>query len=90
MTTYPATRIVHTPNGEVPCCDTHAAQVTGLFRFLGAHIVHTAASPSDQCTNCINEKKEDADPCGDQCSRDEDCSNMGPELGGCHFAPKDK
>lgn len=52
---FPATRIVHCPSGPVACCDNHAAQVTGLMNFMGAHVAHTAAAPDDECTNCRND-----------------------------------
>ncbi len=54
---WPATRIVHCPNGPVNACDEHAKQITGLMSFLGAHIVHTAAADGAQCENCVNEHK---------------------------------
>lgn len=54
---YPATRTVHCPNGPVDCCDDHAAQLTGLMRFLGAHVVHTHPKDGAQCSNCVNEAK---------------------------------
>lgn len=54
---FPATLIVHTPSGPVPCCDSHAEQLTRLIRFIGGHINHTAAMPEDQCSNCINSYK---------------------------------
>jgi hypothetical protein len=52
---YPATRIVHWPNGPVPCCDAHAAQLAGLAGFLGAHVAQTVALHDEQCANCVNE-----------------------------------
>lgn len=56
-TTFPATRIVHTPSGPVYCCDHHAHGLTTLMNFLGAHVVHTAAHEGAMCSNCINESK---------------------------------
>lgn len=55
---YPATRTAHCPTGPTHCCDDHAAAVTALMRFLGAHVVHTAAPDNAECTNCVNEAKE--------------------------------
>ena len=55
MTDFPATRIVHCPSGPVPACDKHAQDITKLFNFMGAHVVHTKANPADQCSNCANE-----------------------------------
>lgn len=51
---YPATRTVHCPNGPTHACDEHAAQITGLMQYLGAHVVHTAAPDGAQCANCVN------------------------------------
>jgi len=55
---YPATRIVHWPNGPVPCCDTHAAQLAGLAGFLGSHVAQTPALDGEECMNCVHEAKE--------------------------------
>lgn len=55
MSDYPATHLVHAPNGPVAACDKHARGIIGLFSFLGAHVVCTAAAPDAQCANCINE-----------------------------------
>ena len=55
---FPATRTVHYPSGPTNACDEHAAQLTGLMRFLGGHVVHTAAPDGAQCDNCVNEAKD--------------------------------
>ena len=54
---YPATVIVHCPNGPVPACESHADQIQGLMRFMGAHTVRTLAEPGMVCSNCVNENK---------------------------------
>lgn len=58
VTNHAATRVVHTPSGPAHACDEHAEQLTGLYSFLGAHVVHTGAPDGAQCANCINEAKE--------------------------------
>lgn len=55
QTKYPATRTVHCPSGPLHACDLHASQLTGLMRFLGAHVAHTAAPDGSECENCKNE-----------------------------------
>lgn len=54
---YPATQVVHCPNGPVKSCDKHAEQITRLMQFLGGHVVHTVPDTQDQCANCVNEAK---------------------------------
>ena len=56
-TKYPATRTVHCPSGPVNACDEHAKVITGLMRFLGTHVAHTAAPDNAECANCKNEKE---------------------------------
>lgn len=52
---YPATQIVHCPNGPIAACDEHAAQLKVLFEFMGGHVVSTTLTGPEECVNCINE-----------------------------------
>lgn len=53
--TYPATLVLHTPNGPEPCCDKHAAALRGLMSMLGAHVLTVPAPEGSECANCRNE-----------------------------------
>jgi hypothetical protein len=57
MPNFPATRVVHCPSGPTNACESHAAGVTELMNFMGAHVAHTKADPAAQCDNCVNEYK---------------------------------
>ena len=50
--------IVHWPTGPVVCCEKHANQLKNLSSILGTHIAVVLSSTDEECTNCINEKKE--------------------------------
>lgn len=52
---YPATLIVHTPKGQEPCCDKHAAQLRGAMFLLAAHVFTVPAEAGAECNNCRNE-----------------------------------
>jgi hypothetical protein len=52
---YPATCILHTPNGPHPCCGRHAAQLEAIMAALGAHTHRETLVDMPQCLNCINE-----------------------------------
>lgn len=57
---FPATVLVHCPNGPTAACDEHARGIQGIMRFLGAHTVCTPAPEGSQCGNCVNENAKDA------------------------------
>ncbi len=54
-TKFPATHTVHWPSGPVDACAEHAAQLIGLAKFTGAHVVATEAGEGAECGNCVNE-----------------------------------
>lgn len=54
-----ATQIVHWPTGPVPACDDHARQIVALGQFMGAHTPCTVCDEDIDCTNCVNEAKDD-------------------------------
>lgn len=56
--TYPATLLVHCPQGPEPCCEKHARGLMGLMRFMGAHTVAQKIDPGLECNNCRNEAKK--------------------------------
>ena len=56
---YPAPFVAHWATGPVDCCKEHANQLVGLGNFMGTHVAVTNNANEDaQCTNCINEQKE--------------------------------
>lgn len=56
---YPATHVAHWATGPVNCCGEHARQLVGLGSFLGAHVALTKAEDGAECSNCVNEHKND-------------------------------
>jgi hypothetical protein len=54
---FPETRMVHCPSGPTNACESHAAGVSKLMSFMGAHVTHTKAEPGAQCDNCVSEFK---------------------------------
>lgn len=52
---YPATQTVHCPSGPTNACDVHAAELKGLFAFMGAHVVSTKLDEPAECANCVHE-----------------------------------
>lgn len=54
---YPATWIVHWPNGPTNACDMHMRQLAGLAAYLGAYVAVTAAPDGSECANCVNAAK---------------------------------
>jgi len=52
---FPATVIVHTINGPIPCCDNHAKKLEALMRFMGGHSNNTELEKPTECINCRNE-----------------------------------
>ena len=57
---FPDAFIVHTVNGPVPCCPTHATKLTSLMAFMGAQTNLVPAIDNEECGNCRNEQRKDA------------------------------
>ena len=55
LPTFPASCIVHTPNGRTPACEKHAEQLEAVFRCMGGHTNRTPLEEPKPCSNCINE-----------------------------------
>ena len=53
-----ATWIVHTPSGPVLACELHAVKIAALMSFLGIYTNRTAAPEGAQCSNCLNEMRQ--------------------------------
>lgn len=54
---YPATVMVHTPTGPIPCCNCHEEAARNLYSILGCAIAATELEEPAECTNCVNEAK---------------------------------
>lgn len=57
---HPASCLVHWPSGPVAACDKHANGLVALAKFMGGHVVATKLTEPAQCSNCVNEAKQDA------------------------------
>jgi len=55
---YPATYTVHWPTGPVDCCDEHAKGLILIGKHLGSHTVATKLEKPSECSNCVNEAKD--------------------------------
>jgi hypothetical protein len=59
MTTpFPATLVLHTPKGEQPYCDKHAAEVRGAMSLLGGQVLTVTAPFDSECADCRAEARE--------------------------------
>ena len=52
---FPATTIVHTTTGPMPCCDKHAKKLEALMSFMGGRTNNTDLLKPTECINCLNE-----------------------------------
>lgn len=57
-TTFPATLVLHTPKGETPCCDKHAAELRGALSLLGGQVLTVPAPVDSECVDCRAEARE--------------------------------
>ena len=58
-THFPATLVLHTPNGPEPCCDKHAAALRGVMSMFGANVLTVPAPAGSECANCRNEAQKE-------------------------------
>lgn len=56
---YPAIADVHWSTGPVPCCEIHMQGLINLGNMLGVHVIATKLTEEKECTNCLNEHKND-------------------------------
>lgn len=52
---FPATKIAHWPNQEVPCCEKHAGGIKNIGLALGMVVSFSDAPQNSECINCKNE-----------------------------------